>query len=380
MSGEVRMDDAVTTPIEILDGGAELIPTKHAIATALRRIKAGWQPDSDRHWTRIAWTMIKRNRLNVDAVRTALTQGMQADNLVTITEIRKRRASKTTTVFDVMRMCPDDFVAQGEDCAERFVVMRRETCEVHRRNLEYRSCIAGIALHEHAIGRLYEREQLAHGEIIARLKEDLARIETSTAFAHAAGLMSSSDGDTRTPGATGMIPLGQGLLIVRSVEVEARNASTARIDLVELGAIRMAGEPHPQVVSHHVVDGLRRATHRITIGITYLAYEDLRPEQRDYLALFEDAMLDHDLASITSDVGRLWMPHERPVPMPRIEVDARLHEILRRNVRIDPSRGVYMTKEWRDGDRTPPAPPHVAPGHHHLNPDTQRQRLLNPET
>lgn len=357
-------------PMEIFDGGAELIPTRHAISTALRRIEAGWRPDSDEHWTRQAWDMIRRNRLTVGDMRRILQEGMQRDTLVTCDERLRKRGSRTTTTFDVTRMCPDIFVA--DDVEERVIVMRREICEVHRRNVEYRSTIAGIALHQHAIGRLYEREQLGHGDIIDRLRVDLARIETSTAFAHAAGLLISCDGDTHAPGSAGAIPLGEGMLIIRAIEVAARNASTARVDLVERGAIRMAGAPHPDVVNRHQVDGVEQTTHRLTLGITYLAYDDLRPEQRDYLAVFEDAMADHDLAAIASDIGRLWLPHEKPTPMPKVDVPPRLHDLLRSWIRIGGRQAVYTTKNWYENkDPDPIARPS---GHHHLNWDIQRYR------
>lgn len=311
------------------------IPARHAISQALRVIHSSTDLNGmDGHWMNDFRPSALKGRMDVDALEADLRAGPTATSLTGLVRRDGRRLGKPQSMFHVGRLVTDRFVMHDGDRGwtageQQVVVLRRETVQARRDHLEERSSPSGIAITRHALERLYEREGCGHGDIHARILKDLAEADRTLAFAVAAGLF--AHGGAMERDAYTMLPLGQGMLIVRNMVI-AMNAGTSpvtRYGVNKAGVVSMPiADDRTRRVRVAPVNGVEFEGHLLAMGVTYLSPDLLRLEQAAYMGLFRKEAARYDLDEIAADAGRTWLRHEQRVEPDGIHVDPRLHYLL----------------------------------------------------
>lgn len=354
--------------------GSTRIPARNAINTLARQMRdaAKWGPT---HWTARLFLLLQAGRLTPDLAHAELVDAMGAQTIVRLLRHDRIRLGKKVTTFDVLQMHAGTIMPRDDAAMERddFEPKRigegnevfqiwREVIDIRQREKTHMSAFTGIIIGRHAVERLYDRERLRHDEIGGRLLEDVGDLVATMCFAKAAGLMhhgtaNRSPYDGYAPGAVGMVPFGDGLMITgnRSLIV----TETAKRWVSKRDGYRdVKAAVHPkEILPTRQVEGGEIFGRLTTMGLTYLSRDLLRPEQVRYITLFREAMVGHDIDAIVDQAGRGYMPHERPQEVITVEVDEELHRILRRNVSIhdgadewivfrDEVQSVEVAEEW----------------------------------
>lgn len=333
------------------------VPAKYIVNAALRDIRRATTGKGDPDfWVRHVERMVEEGRTSGDALERIMRERMPQAAVVDITRTDARRSGKPTTTIDVMLMRPETLVQRDNplDTPRDVVILRRNTLVTRSNEVEMRGSPCGIGVDRHVLERLHEREGCTHETIGQRLKTDMADIASTISFAMAAGLVKrpmhakdARDAPVHLPGTATQVPFGDGLLVTTSMQIDIQDGHRVcgRNVLRRRDTQTTYTRTHPdRRVPTDDIDGRPAEGHLITLGITYLSFDMLRPDQRDYQAIFQDEMERHDLKALTADIGRTWMPHETPTPPPRIEVTERLHRLLNENVRRNDRSPRWMVK------------------------------------
>lgn len=318
------------------------IPARYALNTALREMGAIWDEKRPDYWTQGISDMVKAGRVTANGLKDAIAR-IDPAIILSMARSDMKRLGKTVPVFDIIRMQPLRIHPRhgpDQENPREIIMLRRDVVTQRDREVDIRSGNMGIALDRHAAERLYERERCTPDEIVGRLRGDMAHLVRTVAFARASGIIKRARGTDAgetgiSPGEATFVPMGKGALVVEALQLDV-NGITARRTLVRrTGTVITVAGHDPQMTREtepldgHPAVGLIEMT-----GITYLSEDMLRPDQRDYLALFEDAMEAVDIEALTDTVGAVAMPHERHRGFPAVPAPApRLMTLLRENVR-----------------------------------------------
>jgi hypothetical protein len=313
----------------------QLIPARYAISQSFRSIQASADINgTDGHWMNIFRPDVLRRRLRVDALQQEIMHGATATSLTSFVRRDGRRLGRPQSIFHIGRLVADRFLMHdpvegwtGED--QRVLVLRRETVHARSDHLEERSSPSGITISRHALERLYERERCGHEHIHRRILADLAEADQTLSFAVAAGLFTC--GGPLERDACTMLPLGDGLLVVRNVTVCMKTglSPATRYCVGKAGIVsHPVARDAARAISMSPLSGTAVDGHVMAMGMTYLSHEILRLEQSAYMTLFREEIAKVDLDEIAADAGRTWLQHERRRDTPAIEASPRLHYLL----------------------------------------------------
>ena len=310
------------------------LPAYYAIRAALNTLHDAQDVrGTDEHWLWSSASSLTAKRLDLEALSRDIETGPSAKSLMTFERKDSRRIGKPALDFTLTRLVPDRFRAHrpeggwGEEL--EVVVVRKDEIHARRDYLEERSAVSGLAVCKHALERYYERERYSHGVIHARILKDLADVDRRLAFATAAGLF--CNGDSYSPDAVTVLPLGEGLLVVRNATIlteDGWSPSTRCIrkkrSFIATPTVR---DPRRSLDSV-LVEAKRAEGFLMAMGVTYLSSRILRLEQRAYAALFRCEAEKHDLNALGADMGRTWLAHEAIPEAPQIKVDPYLPYLL----------------------------------------------------
>lgn len=318
------------------------IPARYALNTALRRMRAIWDEGREDYWTREIVSMVKKRQVTGDGVEAAV-RTIDPDIVVSMDVTKGRRLGRPSRIIDMIRMQPMTLTARDQSGAgtREIILLRRDLITQRDQEIEVRSGDVGIALDRHAAERIYQRERCTHDEIVKRLRDDLRGMVRAIAFCRASRIINGWEADGTSgsirPGAAAFVPMGAGALIVEAMQVDVA-ANTSRRTLVKRPAstLKIARNDPGIVLPAAAVDGHDAVGIVQMVGMTYLSDDLLRPEQRDYLALFEDAMEEAgDKVDMAARIlGSVAMAHEPAPALPVMpEPGERIINLLRRNVR-----------------------------------------------
>lgn len=169
-----------------------------------------------------------------------------------------------------------------------------------------------IAITRHALERLYERENIPTGGLWAEIRQTIASVRRRIALAVEAGISLNELPDARnlarTRGsstcAVQLVPCSSGLLIVEVVYcVMMRDEyPVARLDTRKGGTFsRSPPQFHPSIECRNI-KGVDFITGPLHIGRTYLSWDILRDEQKEYLDRFLALEAQCDMDSIARRV------------------------------------------------------------------------------
>lgn len=334
-------------------GALAAVPARYAMNALLRDVSAIWDEGRTDYWTQGIVDMVERGRVTDAGIEEALAR-IDPRILLWQSRMEGRRLGRPANIHEIVRMQPVGIRPRegGED--RRIIVLRRDVLSPRDREVDVRTGNLGIAIARHAVERLHEREACLPNQLLERLRRDMRHLARTVAFARAAGLVKGAKGrdpdDRRIlPGDATMVPMGKGALVVEAHRIDV-TGYTQRRSLVKRPATKLtSGTPDADVTCEAPpMDGLPARGLVEMVGVTYLADDMLRLDQRDYLALFEDAMEAVDCDAIVARCGQVVLPHERREPFPRVEgVSPKLVQLLRENVKRNPRHVV-----WRGaGDR-----------------------------
>ena len=326
------------------------IPARYALNTAIRRMRAIWDEGRHDYWSGEIASMVGRRKVTGEGIRTAI--GMIDRDIVVSSAIREgTRLGKPSLTVDMIRMQPVTLVPRDDATRtdREIILLRRDVISQRGQEVDIRSGPLGIALDRHAAERIYERERCTHDEIVQRLRDDLAGLVRTVAFCRAAGVVKRLEGrsasDPLAAGEAALVPMGAGALVVEATRVDTY-AGIARRTLARLPASKVTNAAVDPLVMVDAapIEGSPAVGVMQMVGVTYLSDDLLRPEQRDCLALLEDAMeaAGHLVDEAAAALGTISMPHEPPVVLPAMPpVEPRLMALLARNVRRNRSPAIW---------------------------------------
>ncbi len=274
-----------------------------------------------------------RGRLDVEGLAFSVENGAMAPSMMSCTRTDIRKAGKQGISYEVTRLIPDRFQAfsyeDGYGVNLDVVVARKEEIQALPGYLEERSGVIGLAVCRHALERYYERENCSQNDVRQRILNDLSQVQHDLGFAVSAGLFRR--GSPFQHNAVSMLPLGDGLLVMRNAIV-----ATARSDPPSSRLVRKKNKMFSTLT---VKDPLRYVELEpfqfrdvmgflMAIGVTYLSADLLNLEQSAYLSLFREEAARFDVETLSADMGRTWLAHEMPATFVEIEVQSRLHYLL----------------------------------------------------
>ncbi len=244
-----------------------------------------------------------------------------------------RVRGKPCVSFQRTYLIPDTFRSFNQDegwgGTVDVVVARKEEIHLRKGYMEERSAVSGLTVCKHALERFYEREGCCQRTIKDRILHDLAQVDRYLAFATAGNVFAL--GNSYDPNAITLVPLGEGMLVIRNAIIAVHGLSPPATRFVRkkrnLFSTMTVADP---LRSFDVddIDGNKVNGFLMAMGATYLSEDILFLEQRAYLDLFKAEAAKFDLEDLSSNMGRTWMAHEK-VPEPsKIEVNWRLPYLL----------------------------------------------------
>ena len=311
-----------------------VLPAHYAITAALNAMHdAQAIRGTNDHWLWNCASSVASGRLDLEDLAKQIETGPTSRAVMTCRREDSRKVGKPAMDHVLTKLVPDRFRAHrdrtgwGEEL--QVVVVRKDAIHARSNFVEERSAVSGLAVCRHALERYYERERLSHSEIEARILRDLADVDRRLAFAVASGLF--CNGDACSPGAVTVLPLGEGLLIVRNAVILADEGwrPSSRAVRKKRSFFGTPTDIDPQRSLNGLsVDGRSAEGFVMAMGVTYLSERILRLEQRAYAALFRSESGKHDLDAIGCDMGRTWLAHERRPPVPTVNADPYLRYLL----------------------------------------------------
>lgn len=316
-----------------------LVPARYAINAAFKEMYDIWDEDRSDYWMRRLTHLVLGGKVNADNVETIINS---IDSRIRVSLERRivKRVGKIETLFDLIRMQPLKIISRKkEEKTERkeLIILRRDIISLKKRGIDIRSGYVGIALDRHAIERLYEREKLTCHGILDRLRSDMHQLIRHVAFARAAKLIKCAriGGQPLNPGNVTFLPMGNGALIVEALQIDCNGFVGRRTLIGKKDVSITVAHHHPEMrypadpIDKMPTEGIIKMT-----GTTYLSDDLLRPDQRDCLALFEDALEDVDTDALMALMGMVTLPHESHQDWPPTDVNSdKMMRLMRENVK-----------------------------------------------
>lgn len=353
MNERAKLSEADAAPA---CGDDFVLPAFFAINAALKAIHNAQDiRGTADHWLWGFAPSVAAGRLDLNALSKDIESGPTSCATMTFERRLSRKAGKPAVDFTVTKLVPDRFRAHrtGEGWGEQLevVVVRKDEIHARKNYLEERSSVSGLSVCRHALERYYEREHHSHNDIHARILKDMADADRQLGFAVAAGLF--CNGNPFSPGAVTVLPLGEGLIIVRNTVIMAekgwRPSSRAVRKKRMLLATPTDVDPCRSLKSF-MVDGSPAEGFLMAMGVTYISNDIMRLEQRAYTSLFRAEAQKHDLASLGKDMGRTWLAHETKPAIPSIEVHPRLSYLLSQIVGAGKQWPLWYAMGWNRSD------------------------------
>lgn len=310
-----------------------IVPAKYAVRQLFRDIAgANNIKISDNEWLRESCLNAAAKRLNLDRVEEDVRYGVLSSSIADVRRYDRKRLGKPAMKIVLGRLVADVLVEQdGETWGEehKVLILRQEVIEARKDYLEQRSALTGLAVTQHALERLYEREDCCQNDILQRVRDDVGCAAGTLAFATAAGV--SLRGKLTDVGSSTVIPVGNGLLVVRNILVATSKGTshTTRMVACKNGFLStVVDHRRPRLVNIPPLMGMEVQGHVVSMGITYLSEDLLHIEQKAYAAMFRTEMEKHDVQAISEQMNQVRMQHEKLPEMPQIQVSDRLHYLL----------------------------------------------------
>tara|TARA_B100000953_G_C18023548_1_gene421221 strand:- start:976 stop:2052 length:1077 start_codon:yes stop_codon:yes gene_type:complete len=353
MSSQAKILEVDATPVCPDDF---VLPPHYAINKALAAIYNSQKiRGSDEHWLWGFAPAVAAGRLDLEDLSRNIESGPTSCATMTCERSTSRKAGKPAVDFTVTKLVPDRFRAHraNEGWGEQLevVVVRKDEIHARKNYLEERSAVSGLSVCRHALERYYEREHHSHNDIHARILKDMADVDRKLGLAVAAGLF--CNGDPFSPGAVTVLPLGEGLIIVRNTVIMAEKGWRPSSRAVRKKRVLLATptDVDPcRSLKPFVVDGNPAEGFLMAMGVTYISNDIMRLEQRAYTSLFRAEAQKHDLALLGKDMGRTWLAHETKPPIPSIEVHPRLSYLLSQIVGAGRQWPLWYAMGWNRSD------------------------------
>ncbi len=327
------MSISAALPLSENDDEKFIVPAKYAVRQLFRDIAgANNIKISDNEWLRESCINAAAKRLNLDQVEENVRYGVLSPSVADVRRYDRKRLGKPAMKLVFGRLVADVLVEQdGESWGEehKVLILRQEVIEARKDYLEQRSALTGLAVTQHALGRLYEREDCCQNDILQRVRDDIGCAAGALAFATAAGI--SLRGRLTDVGSSTVLPVGDGLMVVRNILVATTKGTghTTRMIACKNGFLSTAVDHRrPRLVDIPSVMGREVQGHVVSMGVTYLSEDLLHIEQKAYAALFRAEMEKYDVQAISEQMNQVRMPHEKLPETLQINVSDRLHYLL----------------------------------------------------
>lgn len=329
-----------------------VLPSHYAINAAMAEMHSSQKVrGTNDHWLWGFAPAVATGRLDFAAFSHDIENGAAACATMTCKRQETRKAGKPALDYTITKLVPDRFRAHreltgwGEEL--EVVVVRKDEIHARKNYLEERSAVSGLAVCRHALERFYQREHLSHEEIRSRILSDMASVDRQLAFAVASGLF--CHGHAYTPNAVTVLPLGDGLLVVRNAVIVADEGwrPSVRIVRKKRSLLTTPTDIDPcRSMEPFTRDGKRSEGFLMAMGVTYLSSDILRLEQRAYASLFHAEAEKHDLEDLGKNMGRTWLAHEAKAQIPSIEIDPRLRFLLSQIVNSGKAWPFWYAMGW----------------------------------
>lgn len=327
------MIEIAALPLTKSDDERVIVPAKYAVRQLFRDIAgANNTKISDNEWLRESCLNAAAKRLILDRVEEDVRYGILSPSVADVRRYDYRRFGKPAMKLVLGRLVADVLVEQdglnwGEE--HKVLILRQEVIEARKDHLEQRSALTGLAVTQHALERLYEREDCCQSDILQRVRDDIGSAAGALAFATAAGI--SLRGRLTDLGSSTVLPIGDGLMVVRNVLVATTKGTnhTTRMIACKNGFLSTAIDVRrPRLVNIPPVMGMEVQGHIVSMGLTYLSEDLLHIEQKAYAAMFKAEMEKYDVQAISEQMNQVRMPHEKLPEVQQINVSNRLHYLL----------------------------------------------------
>ncbi len=327
------MSNSAALPLIEHDAERMVVPAKYAIRQLFRDI-AGVNniKSDDNKWLLESCRNAAAKRLSLDRLEEYVRHGVLSPSVSDVRRYDHRRLGKPSMKLVLGRLVADVLVEQnGVEWGEehKVLILRQEVLEARKDYLEQRSALTGLAVTQHALERLYQREDCCQSDILQRVRDDVGCAAGALAFATAAGI--SLRGRLCEPGASTVLPIGNGLMVVRNMLVATTKGTshTTRMIACKNGFLStIVDHRRKRLVSLPPVMGLEVQGHVVSMGITYLSEDLLHIEQKAYAAMFREEMEKHDIQAISEQMNQVRLSHEKLPELPQINVSDRLHYLL----------------------------------------------------
>lgn len=354
MNLEVKLDIAQEAKVE--QSGRIVIPSNYATSHMIRNVAIS--NDNSRgkhHWLAKHGKAARTKRINIEDVVDDITNGSRKTTLVGTRCEYGRKLGKPFARIITGRLVADEVVGYfGEykwGPRHKILILRRELLEIRKDHIEEQSTLTGFAISKHALERMYERENCTHHDISSKICSDIEHVSEYLAFAMRSRICTHGQPDNK--GTDFIIPVGDGLMIVRNVVIMIEKDCNPASRLIPSRDGRMLEMPICQnserMVAIDPIGKIKVQGHIMALGMTYLSFDMLSLEQVAYRELFIEEASRHDLTKISDETYSIKMMHHKNRVLEDLKISERLRYLFGVIVRPRPQSYPYLAIGW-NGD------------------------------
>jgi hypothetical protein len=312
-----------------------VIPARYVISQMLRDAdRINRSEDGKNDWIIRYGKAARTKKVDIDAVVNDVMNGPLRKVIISPRIEQGKKQLKKTVQITYGRLMSDEFVMydneKGWTSSTRGFVLRRELMEIRKDHLEKQSSLTGLIVTKHALERLYEREECTHQNIENRVKRDISYVSKALAFAIKARLCSG--GDPYKKGAMFLLPVSDGLMIVRNevvmieqnVNPETRETVAKNNKILILPLTKRT----ERTINVEPIEGMDLQGYVMSMAMTYVSSDMLSFEQKSYISMFLEEMKKHNLEDLSRELYSVRCMHETAREDVEIEVKPILHYLL----------------------------------------------------